>query len=184
MKFKRNINGKDKMFVQLKDIVFLGAIPNYVVSELQQTEYSKDCFISFEQEKSIRFFESKEEIIDYDTICKLSDDEIELEINKLHEDLVCHSLSCRKSEIPSLQYRITTLQNYAMARIIFKDMSVVKSCAHCALEISPIPFVCSGCNESYPPEYLNFVPFGVLEPRVESELVSQEGYTNVKIKIG
>lgn len=180
MKFKRNINGKDKMFVQLKDIVFLGAIPDYVASELLEVEYHQDCFLTFEKEESIHFFESREEIIDYDTVCKLSDDEIHLKINKLYGDLVHYAELCNEFEISSLRYRIATLQNYQLSRKL--DIQK-KSCLDCALEHSPIPFVCSGCNESFPKNYLNFVPFTVLEPQVESELVSQEGYTNVKIRI-
>ena len=170
MKLKR----EDKMYVQLKDILFLGVMPSYVCKEMK-IFYNQDCFLLFKDKRSVEFFESKEEIVDYNFVSSLSDAELDDEILKLYSKLNDYSLewlqdsqNYRKLHLSSKEYhsKITSLEYKITAFISFRKNRVqnqVKQCANCALEYSIIPYLCDGCNESYPHDYKNYIPFKLLE---------------------
>lgn len=168
MKIKR----AGKLFIQLTDLLYLEKLPKFVCDEIPKREYISDCFIIFENKESIDFLEKKEEIIDYDTVCNLTNLELCELIISLYKQLdqYCQkflnsSEITRKrllntdeynSKISTLKYKISTLEFYKDNR------SKYTNCSDCALECSPFPYMCDGCNQSDPADYIRFIPSKLL----------------------
>lgn len=169
MKVKRN----NKLFVQLTDLIYLETLSKSVFEEIPKTEYIGDCFIMFQNEESIKFFENKEEIIDYDTVSTLTDiqlHEIILELKKQLDSYSKEYLNATDSyrkrrfdneeyshKISSLKYKILTLEFYINNR---SEKEI--NCSNCALNCSIISNICLECNQNS--SNLNqFIPVELLD---------------------
>ncbi|MBQ3475435.1 MAG: hypothetical protein IJH20_04630 [Bacilli bacterium] len=75
----------ESLFVDIKDLVFIGNLPNYVISEMKANSDYKGLE-EFKNDDSKKFFESRREIINYDEIDNLSEEEIYDLIHNLYEE--------------------------------------------------------------------------------------------------
>lgn len=102
-------------YVELSDIEYLGLLPNNIKSEIQDKFFYSPFikFIRFDKDESIRYFKSREDIIDYNSICNLTDEELSEMINEgnkaghLLEDLINYrnNRELYDKEIKSLPFR-------------------------------------------------------------------------------
>ena len=73
------------MFVEMKDLVFIGNLPNEVISEMKvHSEYKS--LEEFKNYESKEYFESRQEILNYDEIKNLSEEAIYDLIHSLYEE--------------------------------------------------------------------------------------------------
>lgn len=75
----------DSLFVDIKDLVFICNLPNYVISEMEVNSDYKGLE-EFKNDDSKKYFESRREIINYDDIFNLSEEEIYDLIHNLYEE--------------------------------------------------------------------------------------------------
>ena len=76
-------------YAELEDIEYLGVLPRNVVSEIKDRVFYSPFikFIRFDKDESLDFFRQKGDIIDYDSICNLTDEELTIKINETKEKL-------------------------------------------------------------------------------------------------
>lgn len=74
----------DKMYVQYTDLVFLTNLPNFVIEEMSK-ENTHNGLEEFTSKESIEYFNSRDEIIDYNVIKNLSEEALYDYIHSLHE---------------------------------------------------------------------------------------------------
>ena len=117
-------------YVELEDIEYLGVLPRNVVSEIKDRVFYSPFikFIRFDKDESLDFFRQKEDIIDYDSICNLTEEELTIKINETKEKLDEYATrwlnaSSREREkldndteynsnIKSLKYTLESLKKY------------------------------------------------------------------------
>ena len=73
------------LYVEMKDLVFIGNLPNYVISEMKVKSDYKGLE-EFKNDNSKKYFESRPEVINYDEIDSLSEEEIYDLIHSLYEE--------------------------------------------------------------------------------------------------
>ena len=73
------------LYVEMKDLVFIGNLPNYVISEMKVNSDYKGLE-EFKNDDSKMYFESRPEVINYDEIDSLSEEEIYDLIHSLYEE--------------------------------------------------------------------------------------------------
>lgn len=124
-------------YVELEDILYLGVVPDDVLSEIKNKVYYSPFikFIRFEKEESLKYFKKKKEIINYDSICNLSNDELDTKISEISVKLNNYSskwLEASKQErekldndnpynsnIKSLKYMLESLKKYKDNRELY-----------------------------------------------------------------
>lgn len=128
------------MYVETSDIVFIGVVPRDVGDELVDDSLSRDGLVEFTGKSAISFWKGKKEILDYNSLKKLSDQQISSkileytkEINKLSERAMAQSKDFRRiwekendfnNRKKNMEHIRKTLQNYLENRerydVLFK----------------------------------------------------------------
>ena len=104
-----------KVFVNLRDLIFIGNLPNYVISEMNPNGNVKELE-QFTSKESIDYLRNRSEIIDYDYLKNLSEEAIYDYIHSLYEeyfDLYKKGKGVyleRKMEI--CEYKVNELKKY------------------------------------------------------------------------
>ena len=78
-------NAGKSTFVSMRDLVFIGNLPNYIISEMKVNSEFKN-FEEFRETDSIIYFDNRKEIIDYDEIRNLSEEAIYDLIHSFYEE--------------------------------------------------------------------------------------------------
>ena len=76
----------NKVYVNIQDIIYLKLLPEFVLNEFIHSNYNNDL-IEFTNPLSIDFFKSREDILDYDLVVNLSNEELDKLINDLTKKL-------------------------------------------------------------------------------------------------
>ena len=110
----RIVSGK-RLFVDLKDLVFIGNLPNYVIEDMNPNGSYKELE-EFKNKEAIEYLKNRPEIIDYDYLNTLSEEAIYDYIHSLYEeyfDLYKKGKDFyleRKMEI--CEYKVSELKKY------------------------------------------------------------------------
>ena len=103
------------MFVEMKDLVFIGNLPNYVISEMKVNSDYKGLE-EFENIDSKEYFESRPEVINYDEINDLSEEAIYDLIHSLYEEYFRlykkGNLPYIKQKMNICEHKVSELKDY------------------------------------------------------------------------
>ena len=104
----------NKIYVEMKDLIFIGNLPNFVIEEINQNE---NGFEVFKNPRSIDYFMNKNEIIDYSLVKSLSEEEIYDLIHNIHKQY--YDLEFKnnrgihtKLKLEKYEYMVRTLKEY------------------------------------------------------------------------
>lgn len=126
MRFKA---GKS-LFVNMKDLVFIGNLPNFVVSEMKlKSEYHS--LEEFKDPESIEYFNNRSEIIDYDEIKNLSEEALYDLIHSFYEEYFILIKNYKNIDVQIkmeiCEYKVSELKDYIDYKKVYdKKMDSIK----------------------------------------------------------
>ena len=105
----------NKLFVDLKDLIFIGNLPNYVISEMNPNGNLKE-FEQFTNKDSIDYLKSRSEIIDYDCLKTLTEEAIYDYIHSLYDEYFELYKKGKGNYVEQrmeiCEYKVSELKNY------------------------------------------------------------------------
>ena len=97
MKIFKNEDGKEVVYVQMQDMVFLNSIDDPIPASIYLqvlgngitmiVEHNRFDYIRFEQEDEVKFFRDLEAIVDYNEFANLGLEEIEAKANEISDKI-------------------------------------------------------------------------------------------------
>ena len=105
----------NKVYVETKDLNFIGNLPNFVIDELKLN--NKTGFEEFKNKESIDYFINRDEIINYNVVKALEEEGIYDLIHSLYEESFKLELKTYKSKenmllIKKYEYMVKSLKEY------------------------------------------------------------------------
>ena len=105
----------NKVYVETKDLNFIGNLPNFVIDELKLN--NKTGFEVFKNKESIDYFINRDEIINYNVVKALEEEGIYDLIHSLYEESFRLELKTYKSKeniltIKKYEYMVKSLKEY------------------------------------------------------------------------
>ena len=103
-----------KAYVEMKDLIFIGNLPNYVIDEIKN---SKNGFEIFKNPKSIDYFLTRYEIINYNIVNGLEEEGIYDIIHALYEESFKIEVNNKKTldiniRLEKYEYMVRSLKEY------------------------------------------------------------------------
>ena len=106
---------EDKIYVEIKDLIYICNLPNFVINEMSLE--NKSGFEVFKDKLSIDYFIDKQEIINYNSVRTLNDEGIYDLIHSIYEE--CFKLDVKPNKnlnillkLEKYEYMIKTLKEY------------------------------------------------------------------------
>lgn len=104
----------NKVYVEMKDLVYIGNLPNFVIEEINNYKHG---FEMFKNPKSIDYFRNTDEIINYNIVRNLSEEGIYDLIHAIYEECFRLEVKNKKSiniilRLQKYDYMVKTLKEY------------------------------------------------------------------------